>query len=451
MIPGQQLRVSGIKGMIEENGKKVKAQTDLSETSSSTGTRIGRYRYLVVTLIWVAFFFCAFDRAAISLLLVDDDFLRTLGLEGSPERQGLVMTFLLLPYALSNIFLGHTADRWGPRKVLTLMTGIWSVAAIWMGAISSYSLMLVGRVVRGTAEGPLFPVSNRYVRNWFPPSERGGANAIWTSGHRVGLTFAVPLLTLAIGMWGWRSALFLQAVFIFLLVVPGIWLLTADAPENMARVGKRELDYIEAGRAAERDKGPGARGNLSGLLHNYHFWLMVTYHFAVLATFSGLTTWLPKYLRTARGFDVGQMVLFASLPYLGSFLASLVFGFLSDRIGRRAVLCTISLAATAASIGLAALVPNPLMSGLLMALGMTMWGMGTPVYYAIMQRIIPAQIMATGIGIDNGLANLGSAMAPAVIGFLIGATGSYLPGLLFLAVLGFIGAGGALVLAIQKY
>ena len=429
----------------------MKAESGASELSGTDRTRVGRYRYLVLAAIWGTFFFCAFDRAAVSLLLVDQGFLNDLGLEGSPERQGLLMTFLLLPYALSNIFLGPTADHWGPRKVLTLMTGLWSVAAIWMGTISSYSLMLVGRVVRGTAEGPLFPVTNRYVRNWFPPSERGGANAIWTSGQRVGMTLAVPLLTLAIGAWGWRSALFLQAAFILILVLPGIWFLTADAPEKMAWIGRAERDYIAKSHAADKGKGPGGPGNLSSLLRDYHFWLMVTYHFAVLATFSGLTTWLPKYLRDARGFNVGRMVLFSSLPYLGSFLSSLVFGFLSDRIGRRAVLCTIGLAGAAVSIGLAALVSDSTVSGLLMVWGMIMWGMGTPAYYAMMQRIVPAPIMATGIGIDNGLANFGSAMAPAVIGFLIAATGSYLAGLLFLAVLGLIGAAGAAVLAVQRY
>jgi ACS family D-galactonate transporter-like MFS transporter len=77
--------------------------------------------------------------------------------------------------------------------------------------------------------------------------------------------------------------------------------------------------------------------------------------------------------------------------------------------------------------------------------------MGTPVYYAIMQHIIPAPIMVTGIGIDNGLANFGSAMAPAVIGFLIAATGSYAAGLLFMSVPGLIGAVRATVLAVQKY
>ena len=431
--------------------RQVKVQTGVSDSGVPVRSPIGRYRYLVVAVIWLVFFFGGFDRAAISLLLTDPGFLREMGLEGSPERQGLLMSLLLLPYAFSNILLGPTADHWGPRKVLTLMTGFWSVAAIWMGAISSYIPMLFGRVVRGTAEGPLFPVANRYIRFWFPLSERGGANAIWTSGQRIGMTLAVPLLSAAIGMWGWRSALFLQAVSILILVVPSVWFLTADAPEDMVGIGETERNYIVEGRTIEKGKGEGERSNLSNLLHNYRFWLMVTYHFAVLATFSGLTTWLPKYLREARGFDVGQMVLFASLPYLGSFFSSLLFGFLSDRIGNRAALCTLSLAGAAVSIGLAAVVPDPIVSALLIVLGMIMWGMSPPIFYAIMQRIVPGPIMATGIGIDNGLANFGAALAPAVIGFLIAATGSYLSGLLFLAAMGLIGAAGTAVLAIQRY
>ena len=95
--------------------------------------------------------------------------------------------------------------------------------------------------------------------------------------------------------------------------------------------------------------------------------------------------------------------------------------------------------------------PDPVVSALLMLLGMMMWGISPPIFYAIMQRIVPAPIMAAGIGIDNGLANLGAAMAPAVIGFLIASTGSYLAGLLFLTALGVIGAAGAAVLALQKY
>lgn len=420
-------------------------------TSGTPAARLGRRRYRVVIVIWAVFLLGGFDRAAISLLLVDPGFLRDMGLTGNPERQGLLMSFLLLPYALSNILLGQTADRWGPRRVLTLMTGFWSLAAVWMGSVGSFAAMLAGRVARGTAEGPLFPVANRFIRYWFPPWERGGANAIWTSGQRVGMTLAVPLLSLAIGIWGWRSAFFLQALFLLLVAVPAIWTLTADAPEKMAGIGTAERDYIEKNRGTDSVRGAGGGSDLSALMGNYRFWLMVVYHFAVLATFAGLTTWLPKYLKEARGFDMGGMVLYTSLSYLGSFISSILFGFLSDRIGRRATVCALSSAGAAACIGFAALASDPVLSAVLMTVGMVLWGVGPPIFYAIMQRIVPAPIMATGIGIDNGLANLGAAMAPAVIGLLIAATGSYMAGLLFLSVLGLVGSAGVAVLAVQKY
>ena len=68
-----------------------------------------------------------------------------------------------------------------------------------------------------------------------------------------------------------------------------------------------------------------------------------------------------------------------------------------------------------------------------------------------MQRLVPDRTMATGIGIDNGLSNFGSALAPAIVGFLIGATGSFLAGLLFLAGVGAVGAIAALVLVRKGY
>lgn len=412
------------------------------------GKRLGRYRYLVVTVVWLALVVGAFDRSNVSLLLADPSFLADMGLEGSPERQGLVMTMVLLPYALSNIFLSPAADRWGPRRVLALMVGFWSVAALLLGAAGSYSLLLAGRVVRGIAEGPLFPVANRYVRSWFPPSERGGANAIWTSGQRLGLALSVPVLAAVIGLLGWRFSFFLQAALAAGLALPALWFLTADRPEGMKRVGEEERAHIAQGRVVEK----GAQGDSLGeLLRNYRYWLAVGYHFAVLAVYFGLITWLPKYLKEARGFDVGQMVFFASLPHLLSVATGLGFGFLSDRFGRRSLFCAVSLAGASASVFLAAFAPDPTASALLMVLGFGIWGIGAPAYYAIMQRIVPGPIMATGIGIDNGLANFGSALAPVAVGFLIGATGSYLAGLLLLAAVGFAGSLAAGVLAAQRY
>jgi ACS family D-galactonate transporter-like MFS transporter len=165
----------------------------------------------------------------------------------------------------------------------------------------------------------------------------------------------------------------------------------------------------------------------------------------------GLVTWLPQYLKNGRGFDVGTMVLFAALPHISSTVTGLAFGFFSDRFTRRAGFCLASLAGASACICLAALVPDPMVSAILMVVGFGAWGIGPPSYYSIMQRIVPGQLMATGIGIDNGLANFGAAAAPVVVGLIIGASGSYLGGLLFLAGVGAIGSLAAVVLVVRRY
>ncbi len=426
-------------------------QLDITKPQATAAGRIGHYRYLVITVAWLALLMSAFDRSNVSLLLADPTFLRDMGLEGSPERQGLVMTALLLPYALSNIFLSPTADSFGPRRVLAVMAGFWSVAALWLGLAASYPMLLAGRFLRGAAEGPLFPIANRYVRNWFPPAERGGANAIWTGGQRLGLALSVPILAAVIGTLGWRASFFLQAGLAALVTLPAVWCLAADRPEATGRVGEAERAHIVAGRRGDGGKAASGKRSLGDLVANHRYWLAVAYHFTSLAVYFGLITWLPKYLKDARGFDVGQMVLFAALPHLLSTAAGLGFGFLSDRFGRRAAVCAISMAGASAAVWLSALAPDPMVSALLMVLGFGFWGAGPPAYYAIMQRIVPSTIMATGIGIDNGLANFGSAMAPVAVGILIGATGSYMAGLLLLAGMGIAGSVAAVVLALQRY
>ena len=417
----------------------------------SDGGGAGRYRFLVISLVWLAFFLGAFDRSNVSLLLVDPGFLREMGLESSPERQGLVMTMLLFPYALSNIFLSPSVDRWGPRRVLTLMTGLWAAVALLMGTASSYLVLLAGRSARGLAEGPLFPVANRTVRYWFPPSERGLANAIWTSGQRVGLALSVPVLTFTIAALGWRFSFFLQSALVAATVCPALWFLMGDRPEVTRRVGEKEIHYITQWRRDEQGKPAQWRHDLPLLLGNYRYWLMVTYHLGLLAVYYGMITWLPKYLKEGRGFDAAHLVVFATLPHVAAAIASILFGALSDRFPRLAAFCVVGLGGAGISVCVAALAPDPTVSAALMVLGFGFWGMGSPSYYAIMQRIIPGNIMATGIGIDNGLANLGSAIVPTLVGLLVGATGSYLAGLLLIAGLGVAGSLAALALAVQKY
>jgi MFS-type transporter involved in bile tolerance (Atg22 family) len=85
------------------------------------------------------------------------------------------------------------------------------------------------------------------------------------------------------------------------------------------------------------------------------------------------------------------------------------------------------------------------------SLGIGSLGVGQPANWSLLQQIVPAKAIGTGAGVMNGLGNGAAAFAPIVIGWLIGVTGSYVGGLMYLVCLASIGFLAMLVLALQKY
>ena len=63
-----------------------------------------------------------------------------------------------------------------------------------MGALSSYPLMLAGRVMIGVTEGPQFGTAIATVKRWYVPREQALGNAIWTIGSPLGSAIGFPLV-----------------------------------------------------------------------------------------------------------------------------------------------------------------------------------------------------------------------------------------------------------------
>jgi sugar phosphate permease len=89
------------------------------------------------------------------------------------------MTGFLLVYGVANVFLSPLGDIFGPRKTLSLSLALWAICMGFGGLASSFALMIGMRIVLGISEGPQMAMSAKYVKNWFPPAERGKANSIW--------------------------------------------------------------------------------------------------------------------------------------------------------------------------------------------------------------------------------------------------------------------------------
>jgi cyanate permease len=170
-----------------------------------------------------------------------------------------------------------------------------------------------------------------------------------------------------------------------------------------------------------------------------------------LSIYWGLLTWAPKYLAEARGFDPAAMGLATGGAFLAAAVATGVAGLVVDRLPRRAPVSAVMLVVCAVALCAAAVAPGGTLAALAIAIGLSARAFASPNLFAILQRIVPQRVIAAGAGVDNGVANLGSALMPTAIGLSIAITGEYAAGIVLLGVLAMVGAAAMGVLALRRY
>lgn len=253
---------------------------------------------------------------------------------------------------------------------------------------------------------------------------------------------------------GWRVSFFFL-IGISLIPMALVWFLTADKPRQSKQANLAEVEYIEsalqAESAAHAAKIATTGGTGKKFYLDYRYW-MITFAFLCSASmFWGTMAWLPSYLKVARGFTWAQMGSLSSLPYILGTVTVLLFGYIADRSNRKAIFPMIALGSGAICMYLGANVADNVTSAYFISAAIGSLGIGLASYWAIMQTIVPASSMGTAAGIMNGVASIGSAFVPTIVGIFIQATGgSYASGLMFLVGMAALGCVCSLVLTLKR-
>lgn len=422
---------------------------------AAESVRPTKQRVVLVAILLLTLLIAYLDRVNVSVLLADNTFLTDMGIKGQPIQMGLLMTLFLIAYGVANVVLSPLGDYIGPRKAMSLSILLWTVSVFIGGLATTFTTMLAARVILGLGEGMHWPMQSTFVKNWFPPWERGKANGVWLIGLMAGPALAMPFFTWVVSSWGWRPSFFiLGALGLVPLVL--LWCYVTDRPGQHKKVNAAEREYIESAlelEAAEEAKvrTESLRERLSSFVFNYRFWLLTINYFCIACVWWGTMAWLPSYLKAARGFSWAQMGAMSSLPYVLGGISILFFGHLADKLGRRAPFIALAHLGSALGIYFGSVATDNLTAAILISAGIASVAIGLPSSWSILQQIVPGKAIGAGAGMMNGLSNGGSAFAPVLIGFFISMTGSYVGGLLFLVGLAVIGAACMAVLAFQKY
>jgi MFS transporter, ACS family, D-galactonate transporter len=390
--------------------------------------RIGRRRWAIGVLLGVGILINYFDR--VNLSVAAPQLQQEFGL--TPADVGLLFSAFFWSYAILQIPVGLVLDRFGVTRVSRVGAFLWGVASGLVAFASGFGAIVAARVLLGVAEAPAFPANSKATGYWFPRGERATATAIFDAAAKFSNVIGVPMVALAVVMFGWRWGFGLTALLSFAYFV-AYYVIYRD-PSADPKLGRAERDYIvQGGAAPEGEAGASPVGMLGYLARNRKVWGLTIGFAAYGYSFYLFLTWLPGYLVSEMHMSILKSAGFAAIPWIFATISDFfVGGWLIDRLIARGydetrVRKTVLVGGMVLGLAVfgASETTDPVWAIFWISIALSGLAAAAPVGWSIPSLVAPKGGTGTIGGIMNFFNNLMGAIAPAVTGFVVGATHSF--------------------------
>ena len=220
----------------------------------------------------------------------------------SDVQFGWLTAIAILNGSIWRLAFGLWTDRFGGRRVLTLLVGVTALPCFLVSSAHSFGQLMIYAFLVGMA-GNAFSVGIAWNSAWFPRDRQGFALGVFGAGNvgasvtkLVGpaLITLVPLAGLLGGLvhGGWRFVPFLYGISC-LLMAAAIWFI-----------------------CPHHDHTPGAGRPLRDLLRplrQVRVWRFSLYYVVVFGAYVALSVWLPKYYMDVFKLPLQQAALLTTL------------------------------------------------------------------------------------------------------------------------------------------
>src|SRR5258708_87538 len=226
----------------------------------------------------------------------------------------LTATLALRP--VGAILFGVLACRYGRRIQLMAHVVYFSIIDVLSGFSTTYTQFLVLRALFGIGMGGEWGVGASLALENAPRKWRGVLSGILQSGYSIGYLLAAIATRLVLPHYGWRWMFWLGALPALLALY-----IRTKVPESQAWKEHRAGSFGEMLRAIQ---GQGRSFLYLVLLMTFMMFLS-----------HGTQDLYPDFLKHAHGVPATTVPYVAMLYNLGAVIGAIIFGQLSQKIGRR--------------------------------------------------------------------------------------------------------------------
>jgi len=389
----------------------------------ASSAKIGLYRWRICAMLLAATTINYIDRQVLGVLapFLQDE------IGWNEIEYGTIVTAFQAAYAIGLLCTGAIIDRLGTKIGYAIAISVWSIAAMSHALAASVIGFVIARFMLGLGEAGNFPAAIKTVAEWFPRRERALATGIFNSGSNIGAIVAPLMVPIVAVTWGWQAAfLFTGALSLTWLAV---WLLTYRAPENQPALSAAELAHIRSDPPEPTVRVPWAR-----ILRHRQAWAFVAAKFITDPVWWFFLFWLPKFLHAEYGLTLLGLGLPLIVIFVLADVGSIAGGWLAGRFIKRG--WSVNRARKGAML-VCALCVVPILfavqaDNLWLAVGLI--GLATAGHqgwsanvFTLTSDMFPRHAVASVVGIGGFAGAVGGMMIATFTGFLLEATGSYVP------------------------
>ncbi len=233
----------------------------------------------------------------------------------SNTQVGYLTSAFLGFYMIAAPFTGPLADRYSRKMIIVVGAIFWSALTLLTAVTHTYWELLVRHTLVGVGEATFVTIAPTFVADLFPERMRGRIFGIFYLAIPVG-TAAGYLLGGKLGpSMGWRYPFYMAAAPGFLLAFAMLFI--PEPPRG-------QFDTL---------KETPERGTLRGLVRNRAFWAVTLGMAAGTFSLGGIQVWMPTFLSRTRGYTLESAnLIFGAIVVVDGILASLIGGWLGDRL-----------------------------------------------------------------------------------------------------------------------
>jgi SHS family lactate transporter-like MFS transporter len=228
---------------------------------------------------------------------------------------GWALLFTLAARPIGAFIFGRLADRYGRRPILQIDILLYSALAFASAFSPNIVVFLILRGLFGVAMGGEWGIGSSLAMEHIKPQSRGFVSGLLQTGYPTGSLIAALVSAILLPEFGWRICVMASAL-------PALLVL-----------------YIRRNVPESPSWKPGAvrRGNTLAVVRSH--WGLALFAIVMMAGFNsfshGTQDFYPNFLRIQLGFEPRLASVLVMIGALGAITGGLIFGSLSERIGRR--------------------------------------------------------------------------------------------------------------------